>query len=178
MTTPTHDECAGYLRCLIYDLNVLATATHGMMTEPDEPLVEAYKTAALVKLRTVYDFFHRPAASDSIKLRMFDAYSPDVPPHRTRDWDQWLTHQSINTYVVHLDTERVSKTVRQPKFSRGERAVLRTAVACMNEARTFVDSVVAHEDFTGLNVFGNRWQTQFLKTLDRLNQMVADQTST
>ena len=174
MTTPSHGQLAEYLRCLIYDLNVLATSTEKMITEADDRIVEAYKTAALVKLRTVYDFFHRPKASDSIKLQFFQAYAPTVSAQRTQNWDQWLTHQSINTYVVHLDIGRVSKIVAQPKFSQGERAVLRTAVALMNDAREFVDSVVANQDFVGLNDFGNRWREQFIDTLTRLNTIIAD----
>jgi len=178
MTTPSHDELAGYLRCLIYDLNVLATSTEKMMAESDDRIVEAYKTAALIKLRTVYDFFHRPTASDSIKLQMFQVYNPTVPPPQSQNWDTWLTHQSINTYVVHLDVERVTKTVPQPKFSRGERAVLRTAVALMNDAKQFIDGVAGHCDFVGLNSFGTRWRTEFVDTLNRLNAMVTANSST
>jgi hypothetical protein len=178
MRTPSHDELAGCLRCLIYDLNVLATSTERMMTESDDRLVEAHKTSALVKLRTVFDFFHRPAASDSIKLQMFQVYNPNVPPPHSQNWDTWLTHQSINTYVVHLDVERVTKTVPQPKFSRGERAVLRTAVALVNDAKDFIDSVSGHQEFVGLNSFRTRWRAEFVDTLNRLNSMVAANTTT
>lgn len=149
-----------------------------MMAESDERLVQAHMTAALVKLRTVYDFFHRPTASDSIKLHVFQVYNPTVPPHQAQNWDTWLTHQSINTYVVHLDVERVTKTVPQPKFSRGEWAVLRTAVALMNDAKQFIDSVTGHQDFVGLNNFGTRWRAEFVDTLNRLNSMVAANTTT
>ena len=168
MATPSHSDLAGYLRCLIYDLNVLAASTEAMIKEADDRLVEVYKTAALVKLRTVYDFFHRPAASDSIKSALFHVYAPTVPPARTQCWDPWLTHQSINTYVVHLDIERVVKTVPQPKFEKGERAILRTAVEMMADARKFVDSVVNHADFAGLNPCGKRWREQFEQGLQRL----------
>jgi len=178
MTTPSHDELAGYLRCLIYDLNVLATSVEKMMEESDDRIVEACKTAALVKLRTVYDFFHRPRACDSIKLRIFQVYNPTLPPHRSQKWDTWLTHQSINTYVVHLDVERVTKSVPQPKFKRGERAVLRMAVALMNDAQQFIESVVGHQEFVGLNKLGTRWRAEFVDTLNRLNKMVGGKSST
>jgi hypothetical protein len=35
MRTPSHKELAGYLRCLVYDLHVLATSTERMMTVAD-----------------------------------------------------------------------------------------------------------------------------------------------
>lgn len=172
MAVPSHDELAGYLRCIIYDLFVLAVATEKMVAESDHGLSEVCKTAALVKLRAVYDFFHRPSALDSIKLAMFDCYSPEKPVFVETDWATWLTRQSINTYVVHLDIERVTKVIPQPKFKRGERAVLQTAVAFMKDAQKFVVSVMGHRDFDGLNDCGTRWWNEFNDVLPRLDRLI------
>lgn len=171
---PSHEELAGFLRCLVYDMNVLASSTEAMLNEGDDRIAETHKTAALVKLRSVYDFFHRPTASDSIKLSHFQCYSPIVPPTFTREWDPSLTHQSINTYIVHLDRRRIAKSVPQPKFARGERAVLRTAVALMRDGRNFVESVLRHADCRGMNTYGNRWWHEFLETLPRLDRLVTN----
>lgn len=171
-TTPTHDQLAGYLRCVIYDLFVLAKATDKLIEESDHGLTEVYKTAALVKLRSVYDFFYRPDVTDSIKLIMFNCYSPKKPTSISDEWDTWLNHQSINTYIVHLDVERVTKDSPQPKFNRGNRAILRTAVALMKDAREFVGSVLSNDEFAGLNGLGKRWWNQFNSVLNRLEVLI------
>ena len=132
-------EC---LRCVIYDMCVLAQTTETLVTSDDQALQEVAKTAALIKLRTVYDFFHRPDATDTIKVSLFADFSPSLPESFVRQWDDWLTHQSINTYVAHLDLRRVTKTIPQPKFERGEIAILRTVVRVLEDALEFVDSII------------------------------------
>jgi hypothetical protein len=66
----------------------------------DYALTEVCKTAAQLKLRAVHDFFFRPAAQDSIKLRMFDCYNPTTPKKNPLKKNAWLTLQSIHTYVA------------------------------------------------------------------------------
>jgi hypothetical protein len=57
MPNPSHDDLAQYLRCVVYDLHVLALATEAMIKEKDPGQSEVNKTAALIKLRAVYDLF-------------------------------------------------------------------------------------------------------------------------
>lgn len=178
MADPSHDDLAGYLRCVIYDLYVLALATEAMVEESDQGPSEVNKTAALVKLRAVYDFFHRPSVKDSIKVAMFDRYSPKKPLSSGTKWSTWLTHQSINTYIVHLDIERVTKVYAQPKFNRGELAVMQTALGFMKDAQQFVASVMQHPDSVDLNDRGMRWWNEFNDALPRLDAMLAPQVNT
>ena len=170
MSSPTHDELAQYLRCLIYEMHILALATERMVKEPDKVSAEVYKTAALIKLRTIYDFFHRPTASDTIKISMFKDYKAKTPKPLGKDWDTWLNHQSINTYVVHLDKDRVTKIFPQPKFSKGENAVLHTTISLLHDAKEFVDSVIDHKDFVGLNEYGILCREHFEDSFHRLNE--------
>lgn len=57
MKRSSHKELADYLKCVIYDLYVLATAVETIAEAKSHELAEVGKTAALVKLRTVYDCF-------------------------------------------------------------------------------------------------------------------------
>jgi hypothetical protein len=178
MAHPSHDDLAGYLRCVVHDLFVLALATEAMIKESGHGLSQVNKTAALVKLRAIYDFFHRPSAMDSIKVAMFDRYSPQRPSPVRTEWNTWLTLQSINTYVVHLDIERVTKVYPQPKFKRGERAVLRTAVQFMKDAQKFVASVMEHPESVKLNDRGMHWWKEFNDALPRLDRLLAPDDNT
>ena len=172
-TTPQipHADLAKYLQCVVYDLNILANATELMLASDTDAICEVAKSCAMIKLRTIYDFFHRPDASDTLKRAWFDTYNPTLPQQLDRDWETWLNHQSINTYVVHLDAIRITKTVPQPKFSRGESAVLSTAVRLLNDAMLFVDSIVSRSEFAGLDEFGTRWLMEFRASTARLNGM-------
>lgn len=163
---PTPVELSQYLKCLVQDLYLLANATEGMAEAKSEEQADVNKAMALVKLRTVYDFFHRPGATDSIKVALFDGYSPVKPKSRPKEWDMWLTHQSVNTYVTHLDKERITGQIPQPKFGRGERVVLATALEFMRDAKEFVDSLTGQ--LPPFDAFGRRWQLSFANALARL----------
>lgn len=99
---------SGYLKCLIYDLYALATAIDELKQTEDYALKEVYKTAGLVKLRAIHDFFFRPEAN-TIKLSMFDHFNPKKPENNALKKCDWLTLESINTYVAHLDKRRITK---------------------------------------------------------------------
>lgn len=178
--TITHDDRAGYLRCLIYDLYVLSTAVSEMTKTNDYALTEVYKTVAQLKLRAVHDFFFRPCVRDSIKLKDFDCYTPTTPKTNPLKKNAWLTLQSIQSYVVHLDRVRVAKkheknddsggakigaSLPQPKFEKGNKAVIAASAQLMEQAKEFVESVLNHNDFPGLNAFGKRYWDGFRKRL-------------
>jgi hypothetical protein len=171
--TATHEELAAYLRCLIYDLDILATCVQEMKRNPKGHLMDVCLNAGSVKLRAIHDFFFRPEACDSIKLWMFDCYEPKKPAKEPSLWDKGLTLQSIHTYVVHLDVQRHTgrdkngKRIVQPG-GRGVPRVIKTAIALMKQARTFVESLKAHPPFQGLNEHGKRWWAHFCRTLDQL----------
>lgn len=184
----THEDRAGYLRCLIYDLYVLATAIGELEKTDDYGLGEVYKTAAQLKLRAVHDFFFRPGAMDSIKLSMFDCYTPMAPQANPLTTNDWLTLQSIHTFVVHLDTARVTKKyakddpltgakkgdpLPQPKFNRGDQAVIDASKQLMEQAKTFVESIMNHKEFPGLDSlgrFGKRYWVGFQEKLYEVSQ--------
>ena len=181
--TITHKDRAAYLRCLIYDLYVLATAVREVETTTDYALNEIYKAAALLKLRAVHDFFFRLNASDSIKLSMFKCYNPTTPQWNPLNRNTWLTRQSINTYVAHLDKARVTKKYEredrstgkkkgdsppQPKFDRGDRAVINASKQLMGQAKEFVESVLTHKEFAGLNDRGKGYWVGFQAKLAEL----------
>lgn len=164
----SHDDRAKYLKCVLYECDVLARCAYELRRTDDPGMAEVLKTAGALKLRSVYDFLHRPSASDTIKRRMFDVYSPTVPAALNNAWDTWLTHQSINTYFVHLDRQRLDKSIPQPKFARGETAVIDTAILLLDQARVFADSIIQHRDFPGLDTYGKRYWTSFKATLSML----------
>ncbi len=184
--TITHDDRAGYLRCLIYDLYVLASAVSEMKETDNYALTEVYKTAAQLKLRAVHDFFFRPKAQDSIKLNMFDCYGPMKPKKNPLNKNAWLTLQSIQTYVVHLDKARVTKkyekddklsgakkgdNLPQPKFDKGNQSVIDASKKLMEQAKEFVESVLKHKDFPGIDrKFGKRWWIGFQEKLYEVSQ--------
>lgn len=164
----SHDDRAKYLKCVLYECDVLARCVYELRQTDDAAMTEVLKTAGVLKLRTVYDFLHRSAACDTIKRSMFDVYSPTVPAPLTKTWDTWLSHQSINTYFAHLDRRRVDKTIPQPKFARGETAVIKTAVLLLKQAELFADSIIKHQDFPGLDTYGKRYWNSFSDTLSKL----------
>ena len=166
----THRQRALYLKCVLYECSVLARSVLQLQTTEDNRLAEVFKTSGVLKLRTLYDFLHRPNASDSIKRSMFNVYNPTVPAQMNQQWETWLTHQSINTYFAHLDRRRIEKTIPQPKFKRGEKAVIKRAIKLLDEARDFADSVIAHADFPGLDTYGHRYWDDFQTTLKELHK--------
>lgn len=166
----THERRAQYLKCVLYECRVLARSVLELQKVQDDSLAEVSKTAGVLKLRAVYDFLHRPAASDTIKRSMFDVYNPQVPPRMSKHWETWLTHQSINTYFVHLDRDRILKTVPQPKFNRGNQAVIRRAIKLLTEASDFARSIINHRDFVGLDTYGRKYWSEFQVTLADLGR--------
>lgn len=169
-TATTHLDRAKYLRCVIYECSVLACAIRDLRGATNDEDSDVAKTAGALKLRTLYDFFHRPQACDTIKRIMFNVYNPIVPPHMTVDWEQWLTHQSINTYFAHLDRRRIQKTFPQPKFKRGAKAVMNRAIVLLQQARTFAQSILDHKDFPGLDKYGKKYWSTFTTVLDELQK--------
>ena len=96
----------------------------------------------------------------------------------TQNWDTWLTHQSINTYFVHLDKRRIKKQIPQPKFKRGNSAVIRTVIQLLDEARAFTASIIQHQDFPGLDTYGRRYWAEFQSALKQLHhQMTTSRSS-
>jgi hypothetical protein len=85
MKTPPPKDLSAYLKCFVYDLYVLAAAVESMTEARDNDQAEVSKTAALIKLRTVYDFLHRPTACDTIKRSMFAGCNPAMPPARSQN---------------------------------------------------------------------------------------------
>lgn len=166
----SHEERAKCLKCVIYECAVLARSILGLRQTADGSLAEVYKTAGVLKLRSLYDFLHRPTASDTIKWSLFDVYAPTIPAAMGRQWDTWLEHDSINCYFVHLDRRRITKTVPQPKFESGETAVINTAIQLLDQAMAFAASVIQHQDFSGLDTYGGRYWTDFQATLAELHQ--------
>lgn len=170
MTQPiTHKDRSQYLKCVLYECNVLAHAVRKLRQSKDADS-EVAKTAGVLKLRTVYDFMHRPQACDTIKRNMFNVYDPAIPPAMNTEWETWLTHQSINTYFAHLDRRRIEKTIPQPKFQRGARAIVNRAVMLLQQVRAFAESIINHKDFPGLDTYGKRYWNDFLATLDDLQK--------
>ena len=184
MTDPSHEDCAAYLRCLVYDLYVLATAIDLLRNSEDFGQTEALKTAGLVKMRAIHNFFFAKC-QDSIKMTFFDRYSPCKPQESpfAGDVEQWLTKQSIDTFVIHLDKARVTKKLEkddessgkkkgddlpQPKFDRGSHAVIGASIQLMIQAHDFVDSILHHPDFPPLSFFGQKYWRGFNSTLDGL----------
>lgn len=182
----SHKELSEYLRCVIYDLYILAVSVENLKKSKDFALTEVFKTSGLLKLRAIHHFFFPPRkCRDSIKLNMFDCYNPKNPTDKTLDAsvEEWLTMQSIHTYCVHLDKERVTKKFKeddeesgkkkgdplpQPKFKQGNHAVIEATIKLMTQAYDFVDSILRHPDFQGLNYFGQFYWRGFTSTLDRL----------
>lgn len=58
---PTHKELSQYLRCVLYECCVLTQAVQELQ-KADSATEEIAKTAGVLKLRTLYDFMHRPQA--------------------------------------------------------------------------------------------------------------------
>jgi hypothetical protein len=164
----THQDRAKYLKCVLYERSVLACAIRDLRSAENDEDAEVAKTAGALKLRTLYDFMHRPQACDTIKRSMFNVYNPVAPPHMDPAWEQWLTLQSINTYFTHLDRRRIQKTVPQPKFQRGKDAVIGRGIVLLQQARTLAQSVIDHEDFVGLDRYGNKYWDKFTTVLDEL----------
>jgi hypothetical protein len=61
----------------------------------------------------------------------------------------------------------------QPKFNRGNWAVLKTALDFMKDAHTFVDSVLRHPDSRSLNKKGKQWWKEFNDALSRLEKLAS-----
>lgn len=163
----SHHELAEYLRCVIYDLFVMANATERMVKETDHALIEVYKTAALIKLRAVSKFL-LGTGGDSIRRKWFRRYSPKYDTSSI-NWDaKWLKPKSIEKYVAHLDKERVTKGEPQPKFREGKIAILKTAISVIAVGQQFVNSIMQHDDFAGLNDWGTRWLKEFNESYTRL----------
>ncbi len=184
--SPSHEELSEYLRCVIYDLYILAVSIENLKKSKDFALIEVFKTSGLLKLRAIHHFFYPPdKCRDSIKLKMFDCYTPKNPTDKALDSsvEKWLTMQSIHTYVVHLDKSRVTKKfekddtasgkkegdpIPQPKFEQGNGAVIEASMKLMTQAYDFVDRIRCHPDFQGLNYWGQKYWNGFSSTLNRL----------
>ena len=166
----THKDRAKYLKCVLYECNVLARAVLELRNTKDDGIAEVLKTAGVLKLRTLYDFMHRPQACDTIKRSMFNVYNPQTPPSMSKQWERWLTHQSINTYFAHLDRRRILKTVPQPKFKRGAKAVMKRGIMLLQQAREFAYTVINHRDFAGLDKYGKKYWSEFQATLNDLQK--------
>jgi hypothetical protein len=169
---------------LVYDLYVLATAIELLRNSEDFGQTEVLKTAALVKMRAIHNFFFAEC-QDSIKMAFFDCYSPSKPQKSpfAGGTEQWLTKQSIGTFVVHLDKARVTKKfekddkwsgkkkgddLAQPKSDKGNHAVVEASIQLMIQAHDFVDSILHNPDFPRLSFFGQKYWRGFNSTLDGL----------
>lgn len=174
--TPTHKDLAAYLRSVIYELYVLAICVQQMKKDPRgrDDLTEACVNAGCMKLRSICKFFFHPNAQDSIKLKWFKKrYDPYIPNKQHVTGEPGFSVQSLETWVCHLDIGRATRKdkngtpVAQPG-ARGIPRTVKTSVQMMKEARRFVQGILQHRDFVGLNKHGKRWWNRFEQTLSQL----------
>lgn len=180
------DACI--LRCVLYEAFTLAITvqTLGVKSWPPElcyklPVAdydpqEVFKSAALMKIRLLYDFLYNEEKSDDFTVRHnFSRYGFDKqlpkPEMVGLQGGKMFTKQSINKYVAHLTKARITKPIciPQPKFERGLQATLDNARLILQDMDSFTSKVVNHPDFSGLEDWGQSFLDGFRAALARMN---------
>ena len=146
------------LRCVLYQMHVLASAALALPTDWDATLrfrhpklgeftpSEPLRIAALISFRIMYDFLYNSSSGDDFSIGDFGPYGanrPTVPQFAGFKRGTMFTKESINKFMAHMTWARINKPhcIPQPKFSRGTKSTISNARKLLKDAKQFVDEV-------------------------------------
>lgn len=175
------------LRCVLYQMYVLASSALAMKTAWSEELTfehpqlgtftpnESLKIAALVSFRILFDFLYNPKSDDDFSVNDFTIHGENRPSLSTFvgfEGGKMFTKESINKYVAHLTWARINKPkcIPQPKFRRGDRAIVSNAKKLLADAATFVNTVTdaTYPKHVKLDRDGQGYRAMFDKAFGQL----------
>ena len=179
---------ARILRCVLYEAFTLAITVQTLRVKswPDElrynlPVAdfdpqEVLKSAALMKIRLLYDFLYNEKTTDDFAAwRNFSRYGFDQPLPKPAlvglQGRDMFTKKSINKFVAHLTKARITKPtcIPQPRFQKGLQATLDNAKLILRDVDSFTSKVIEHEDFPGLEDWGQSFLDGLRAALIRMN---------
>lgn len=179
---------ARILRCVLYEAFTLAMTVHTLRVKswPDElrydlPVAdfdpqEVLKSAALMKIRLLYDFLYNDKTPDDFAAwRNFSCYGFNQPLPKPAlvglQGGDMFTRKSINKFVAHLTKARITKPkcMPQPRFQKGLQATLDNAMLILRDVDSFATKVVDHNDFPGLEDWGQSFLDGLRCALTRMN---------
>jgi hypothetical protein len=138
---------------------------------------EVLHSAALVKIRLLYDFLYNSDSTDDITLQDFSQYgfsNPLIIPQELVGCEGQgeFKKNSINKFIAHLTKARITKpecTPQPSKFEQGRSVTVTNAKAVLRDVDRFVRQVINHPDFSGLDNWGESYLDGFRAVMSRID---------
>jgi len=200
---------AGIVRCVLYEMFTLALAVqtlrHGQWEAPFHYALfdeadseykkglfspeEVAKTAALIKVRILYDFLYASHSDDDFQATAVIAVGNKRTPSdfsgygitpaafknqatiKQLEDGLILTRRSINKFVAHLVEERMLKPhcIPRPIFSRGKETTIKVARLILEDAEAFVRAVTNPPNDLKLDNWGRGYWKAYQEAIARID---------
>lgn len=179
---------ARVLRCVLYEAFTLAMTVQALGLKSWPPALcyrlpvaafdpqEVLRSAALMKIRLLYDFLYRDNTTDDFAIsKNFSRYGFNQPLSTPAlvglQGGNMFTRKSINKFVAHLTKARVTKPkcIPQPRFEKGLHAICKNGMLILKDVESFASRVVSHPDFPGLEDWGQSYLDGLRTALTRMN---------